>query len=137
EVVAPGIADGTVEIAKNDAVMFSMHDARVYHENLAFSLAGIQATSHGSVGLDESLDWFVEVQIPALESAIGQQRPTLHFTGPLKKYDWSIEGMSLTSFRTLLDALRGRFESRGQRVQPRLLPDHRGGSQSGSQNVAQ
>jgi hypothetical protein len=143
EVVAPGIADGTVEIAKDDAVMFSMHDGRVYHENLAFSLAGIQAISHGSVGLDESLDWFVEVQIPALEavdpathpilSALSQQRPTLHFTGTLQKYDWSIEGMSLASFRTLLDLLRGRGESRGQETRPRLLPGRRGGAaQSGS-----
>jgi len=132
ELIAPGIADGAVEITKDDAVAFRMHDGRVYHENLAFSLAGIQAISHGSVGLDESLDWFVEVQIPALEavdaaahpilSALGQQRPTLHFTGTLENYDWSIEGMSVASFRTLLDALRGRGGGRGQGTRPRLLP---------------
>ena len=142
ELVAPGIADGTVEIAKDDAVIFSMHDGRVYHENLAFSLAGIQAISHGSVGLDESLDWLVEVQIPALDAVdaaqhpilkvLGQQRPTLHFTGTLEKYDWSVEGMSLATFRTLLDALRGRFKGPGQGVRPGLLPGSRGGSQSGS-----
>jgi hypothetical protein len=142
ELIAPGIADGTVEIAKDDAVMFSMHDGRVYHENLAFSLAGIQAVSHGSVGLDESLDWFVEVQIPALEavdaaqhpilSALGQQRPTLHFTGTLEKYDWSVEGMSLVSFRILLDALRGRFEGRGQGERSKLPPGRHSGSKSGS-----
>ena len=138
ELVAPGIADGAVEISKDDVVAFSMHDGRVYHENLAFSLAGIQAISHGLVGLDESLDWFVEVQIPALEavdaaahpilSVLAQQRPTLHFTGTLEKYDWSIEGMSLTSFRTLLDALRGRVEGRSQGTRPRLLPGRSGGS---------
>jgi hypothetical protein len=141
EAIAPGIVEGAVEITKEDDVTFSMHDGRVYHENLAFSLAGIQAISHGSVGLDESLDWFVEVQIPALEamdpaahpilSALSQQRPTLHFTGTLEKYDWSIEGMSLASFRTLLDALRGKGESHG----PKPLPGRTGrgaGVQSGS-----
>ena len=143
ELVAPGIADGAVEIAKDDVVAFSMQNGRVYHENLAFSLAGIHAISHGSVGLDESLDWFVDVQIPALEamdaaahpilSALSQQRPTLHFTGTLEKYDWSIEGMSLASFRTLLDALRGRVDGHSQGTRPRLLPGRSGGgTQSGS-----
>lgn len=142
ELIAPGIADGAVEIAKDDAVTFSMHDGRVYHENLAFSLAGIQAISHGSVGLDESLDWFVEVQIPALEAvdaaahpflkALGQQRPTLHFTGTLEKYEWNVEGMPPANFRTLLDLLRGRGEAGGQGARPRLLPGRRGGAPSGS-----
>jgi hypothetical protein len=135
ELVSPGIADGAVEIAKDDVVIFSMHDGRVYHENLSFALAGIQAISHGSVGLDESLDWFVEVQIPALEavdaaahpflSALGQPRPTLHFTGTLEKYTWNLEGISPANFQPLLDLLRGRSEGRGQGTRPRLLPGRR------------
>ena len=138
ELVAPGIADGTVEIAKEDVVPFSMHSGRVYHENLAFSLAGIQATSHGSVGLDESLDWFVEVEVPALEAvdatqhpilkALSQQRPTLHFTGRLQKYQWSLEGMSLASFRALIDVLRGRGQGYDPPARSKLLPGRRGGA---------
>ena len=62
-----------LQIAKDDVVAFNMHDGRVYHENLTFRLAAMQVEllvhSHGSVGLDESLDWFVEFQFPGLEAA--------------------------------------------------------------------
>jgi hypothetical protein len=133
--VAPGLAASSVEIANNDQVDFQMHDGRVYHENLAFALAGIHVLSHGSVGLDESLDWSVEFQLPALEGlnmaehpilgTLGQERPTLHFTGTLKKPDWKVEGLSMPALRTLLDLIRRRNENGKPAPQDKSLPDGR------------
>src|SRR5262249_4673142 len=138
ELLSPEIAAATVEIAKDDVVTFSMHGGRVYHENLAFSLAGIQATSHGSVGLDETLDWFVDFEFPALEAldvsqhpilkVLGDQHPTLHFTGTLGNARWKLEGASLSALRTLFDFIHGRIEKRDETPRPKLLPGRRGGN---------
>jgi hypothetical protein len=93
EVVELKSIPAALQIAKDDVVTFSMHDGRVYHENLAFSLAAIQDApsirSHGSVGLDETLDWFLEFSglgnaLPA-DSAVRSllSQLNLHFVGTL------------------------------------------------------
>jgi hypothetical protein len=87
-----------LQIAKDDVVSFNMHDGRVYHENLTFRLLAqpieLLVHSHGSVGLDETLDWFVEFQFPGLEGAdltghpfmkLLSQKPALHITGTLSQ----------------------------------------------------
>jgi hypothetical protein len=126
--ISPNIASGSVEIANNDNVDFQMHDGRVYHENLAFTLAGVQVLSHGSVGLDESLDWTVDIQVHALEGvnstdhpilgALGRERPKLHFTGTLSKPSWKIEGLTMPDFRAMLEALRSLSAGRQSTTPP-------------------
>ncbi len=70
-----------LQIAKDDVVAFDMHDGRVYHDNLTFRIAAMQMEllvhSHGSVGLDETLDWFVELEFPGLQNADLSDRPIM------------------------------------------------------------
>ncbi len=82
-----------LEIAKDDVVPFQLRNGRVYHENLAFSLSALQdkptIRSHGSVGLDETLDLYLDISslgaaLPAesiLRGVLSQV--TLHFVGTL------------------------------------------------------
>jgi hypothetical protein len=87
-----------LQIAKDDEVAFNLHDGRIYHDNLTFRLspppAEIVVHSHGSVGLDETLDWFVEFEFPGLVSAdltdrpllkLLSSKPTVHITGSLSQ----------------------------------------------------
>jgi hypothetical protein len=128
-------AAAPVQIAKDDAVDFSMKDGRVSHDHLQFSLAGIQLNSHGSVGLDESLDWIVEIELPALEGAdlsafpllnnLKSQHPALHFTGTLNDPHVKHEGIAAPAFRLFLDFLKRRLEKRQEQPPSRVLPGRR------------
>jgi hypothetical protein len=71
-----------------------MHDGRVYHEGLAVGLPEVRSDlvikSHGSVGLDESLDLTVDIPLPTdllgtgpLLKALSKQTLTLHIGGTL------------------------------------------------------
>jgi translocation and assembly module TamB len=122
-----------LQIAKDDEVSFHMHDGRVYHENLTFRLAALQVQmlihSHGSVGLDESLDWFIEFQFPGLDGVdlaghpfmkLLSQKPTLHIIGTLSQPKLSPEGLALQALQTGIDMLR---QPAGQgREQPQQGP---------------
>jgi hypothetical protein len=129
-----------VRLAKDDVVTFSMHDGRVHHEGLAFGLADVEPEmlirSHGSVGLDQTLDWFV--QLPALggrlpegplREALSQAPITLHITGTLERpmVKLPLQGGQLApAVKALTDALKRRAESRAADPQQRLLPGRRG-----------
>jgi hypothetical protein len=121
----------SLEIAKDDAVLFNMHDGRVYHENLTFRLSAAQLEmlvhSHGSVGLDETLDWFVQLEFPQLSAAdlsghpllkLLSEKPTLHVTGTLTQPKYGAEGMASQAISTVLQIMRQRAEQRRNRVQP-------------------
>ena len=45
-------------------IPFRLLDGRVYHENMLVRMGDVMMNSSGSVGLDESLDLLVQIQIP-------------------------------------------------------------------------
>jgi hypothetical protein len=116
-----------------------MHDGRVYHENLFFTLPVVdpplQVRSHGSVGLDETLDWYVELTLPAdadlgtspLLRALRDTHPTIHFTGTLSNRIVNVEGTpgSAAMFSALGEWLQRRVERRNEPAHPGLLPNRR------------
>jgi hypothetical protein len=126
---------GEIEIAKDDVVPFTMHDGRVYHENLVFTLPisdpGLQVRSHGSVGLDETLDWYVELTVPAdadlansrILRALRDTHPKIHFTGTLSNRVVNFEGTpgAATVINAFSDFLRRRNEQRTDSTRPNLL----------------
>jgi len=125
-----GTAPLVLQIAKDDVVSFNLHDGRVYHENLNFRLAAMQVElvvhSHGSVGLDETLDWFIEFQFPGLDDAdltghpfmkLLSDKPTVHVVGTLSQPQWKPEGLASQVLQTGIDLLRQRMEDRRQQSQ--------------------
>jgi hypothetical protein len=128
----------TVQIAKDDIVEFDLRDGRVNHQNLIINLAVLQAASHGSVGLDESLDFYVELQFPTPDGAdvsdsswlktFRQLRPTVHVTGTLNDREEKIEGVSSPLLRPFADFLN-RILQRGD-SQPKPEPPPAVGSKA-------
>ena len=57
EVVRNTPVPNFINVARESVVTFKMIDGRIHHEGLRFDLAGLfDVASHGSVGLDETLD---------------------------------------------------------------------------------
>jgi hypothetical protein len=75
-----------VRLAKDAEIRFQVRDGRLYHEGLRIGLPDIdpslQIASHGSVGLDKTLDLFVE--LPRLDEALRKEkdRPSVASPGP-------------------------------------------------------
>jgi hypothetical protein len=123
-----------IQIAKDDIVTFDMHDGRVNHENLMFALAMIQPEitirSHGSVGLDETLDWFIDLQFQKnaslaenpLVGMLGQHGLTLHNTGTLAEWQWKPEGVSSSTFNTLMGIWKNWRDRRDDPKRPQPTP---------------
>jgi hypothetical protein len=122
-----------MHIAKDDEVAFQMHDGRIYHDNLSFHLSALQAEvvahSHGSVGLDETLDWFVQFEFPGLEGLdltghpmlkLLNDKPTIHITGTLSQPKLNPEGLASQVLKTGLDWLRERSNQRNKPSPPDL-----------------
>ncbi len=67
----------------HENVDFRLVNGRVYHRNLKFTIAGLQITTQGSVGLDDSLEMLAEVGI---SDELLAQRPVLSalFSRPLQ-----------------------------------------------------
>jgi hypothetical protein len=87
-----------VRLAKNSEIRFQVRDGRMYHEGVSVGFPDIdpqlQLTSHGSVGLDRTLDLFVDLPRldPALRKELGPAR--CHITGTLTNPKISVEGGS-------------------------------------------
>jgi hypothetical protein len=95
--------------------------------------------SHGSVGLDETLDWYVNFEFPGLTSAdltgrpllkLLSDKPSLHITGTLSQPKLNAEGLAEQALKSGIDLL---LERRKQRIEngtglprPGLLPGRRG-----------
>ena len=130
----PMLGNSSIQIAKDDVVAFDMHDGRVNHENLVFALAMLQPEiairSHGSVGLDETLDWFIDFQFQknasladnTLVGLLGQRGLTLHNTGTLAEWQWKPEGISSATFNTLLGIWKSWRDRRDEPARPNPLP---------------
>ncbi len=121
-----------MQIAKDDVVAFHLHDGRVFHENLNFSLTALKdkptIRSHGSVGLDETLDLDIDISalatgLPAdsfLHSLLSQA--TLHVVGTLSSPKLAAPGL-----KQLTDWFQQRrSEKRDDSSRPGLLPGRRG-----------
>ncbi len=129
----------TLQLSKDDDVAFNMHDGRVYHENLIFSLPVLEQSlsirSHGSVGLDETLDLSVELTLPDGAdltahpglTLLRQTHPTIHVGGTLNSPIPSLENSptAVMAAQALADFLERRAERREQQGRPGLLPSRR------------
>ncbi len=84
----------SIRLAEESVVEFELKDGRVSHTGLAFGLPEISEEllihTHGSVGLDESLDLVVEIPLPfhliregPLAAALGKQTLRLPIRGTL------------------------------------------------------
>lgn len=117
-----------LEIAEDDIVPFSLHDGRVYHENLSFFVSALPnkptVRSHGSVGLDETLDWYVELS--SLGAALPQEsilrsvldQVSLHFVGTLTS-----PKLAAPTLKPLADRIQQRrSEKREDSARPGLAP---------------
>ncbi len=127
----------SVQIAKDDVVEFRMHDGRVEHENLVLTIPMLEQTflirSHGSVGLDETLDLSIELTLPPdadltahpTLALLRQTHPTIHFGGTLNAPVPSLENTPTAAFQVLADFFQRRAERREQQARPSLLPGRR------------
>ena len=85
------MAGGAVDLIRidNQKVDFRLVDGRVYHRNLQFVLSGVTVTTHGSVGLDETLAVLAEFPMPAglLGKQAGSENQTVKIpiTGTIDK----------------------------------------------------
>ncbi len=92
-------APKVVRLAEDAEIHFQVRDGRLYHEGLRIGLPDIdpelQLTSRGSVGLDKSLDLFVE--LPHLDPALRKEKgpAKCRITGTIDKPIIAIEDASL------------------------------------------
>lgn len=56
---------GTAQLSRESTVPFRMVQGRVYHRDLQLVFDDVTVTTHGSVGLDQSLALVVEMPVPA------------------------------------------------------------------------
>jgi hypothetical protein len=88
-----------LRLAKNSELRFQVRDGRMYHEGVRVGFPDIdpqlQLTSHGSVGLDKTLDLFVELPRldPALRKELGPA--SCHITGTITDPTIAVENGSL------------------------------------------
>lgn len=54
----------TFELARDSVVQFEMRDGRVYHEGFELGLGNFRLRTHGSVGLDQTIDIVAEIELP-------------------------------------------------------------------------
>ncbi len=90
-----------LQIAEGAQVEFQMREGRVHHEGLSFFLPELSDRivfrTSGSVGLDETLDLYVDVHLPVdqlldnpLTRAISDHGIAVHFTGTLDEMQLSL-----------------------------------------------
>jgi hypothetical protein len=88
-------ASEVVRLAQDAEVRFQVRDGRLYHEGLRVGFPGIdpqlQLTSHGSVGLDRTVDLFVD--LPRLDPAQRKEKgpAKCHITGTIANPKISVE----------------------------------------------
>jgi hypothetical protein len=91
-------ASSVVRLAQNSEIRFHVRDGRLHHEGLRIGFPDIdpelQLTSRGFVGLDKTLDLFVE--LPRLDEALRKKGPAkCHITGTIGNPRISVEDASL------------------------------------------
>jgi hypothetical protein len=92
-------ASGKVRLAKDDEVRFQVRDGRLHHGGLRIGFPDIDPelvlTSRGSVGLDETLDLFVD--LPRLDKALRREKvpAKCHISGSVRNPKITVEDGSL------------------------------------------
>ncbi len=92
-------APKVVRLAEDAEIRFQVRDGRLYHEGLRIGFPDIdpelQLTSRGSVGLDKTLDLFVE--LPRLDPALRKEKgpAKCHITGTIDSPRIAVEDASL------------------------------------------
>jgi hypothetical protein len=104
----------TVSLARENVVEFKLTDGRVYHEGLQFGVDQLQVRTHGSVGLDQTLDLVAEVQLhlsdtttggrPILK-ALSNQMLRIPVKGTLNHPEVDPGALAQTSLGIVIDAL--------------------------------
>jgi hypothetical protein len=88
-----------VHLTHNNEIRFQVRDGRLYHEGLRIGFPDIdptlELTSHGSVGLDRTLDLFVD--LPRLDPALRKEKgpARCHVTGTIANPTITVEDGSL------------------------------------------
>ncbi len=54
----------TIELARDSVVHFEMRDGRVYHHGFELGIGNLRLRTHGSVGLDQTIDIVAEIELP-------------------------------------------------------------------------
>ncbi len=54
----------TFELARDSVVHFEMRDGRVYHHGFEIGIGNFRLRTHGSVGLDQTIDIVAEIELP-------------------------------------------------------------------------
>jgi hypothetical protein len=92
-------ASTVVRLAQNDKIRFHLRDGRLYHEGLRIGFPDIdpelQLTSRGSVGMDKTLDLFVE--LPRLDKDLRKEKgpSKCRITGTIGNPKITVEDASL------------------------------------------
>jgi hypothetical protein len=92
-------ASDVVRLAHNTEIRFQVRDGRLHHEGLRIGLPDIdpslQITSHGSVGLDKTLDLYVD--LPRLDEALRKEKgpAKCRITGTIDNPKITVEDGSL------------------------------------------
>jgi hypothetical protein len=92
-------ASSVMRLAQDDEIRFHVRDGRLYHEGLRIGFPDIdpdlQLTSRGSVGLDKTLDLFVE--LPRLDKALRKEKgpARCRITGTIDNPKVTVEDASL------------------------------------------
>jgi hypothetical protein len=92
-------ASSVVRLVQDDEIRFHVRDGRLHHERLRIGMPDIdpelQLTSRGSVGLDKTVDLFME--LPRLDKALRQEKgpAKCHITGTVANPTITVEDGSL------------------------------------------
>ena len=93
-------APNPIRLATDESeIRFQMRDGRLHHEGMRIGFpdidADLQLTSHGSIGLDKTLDLFVD--LPRLDPALRKEKgpAKCHITGTIDNPRIAVENASL------------------------------------------
>lgn len=119
---------GTIELVRDSSVHFRLEDERVHHYGLVFVVGGMTVQTHGSVGLDQTLDLVAETTLPAdllPNSPVGDSLKKLRLRLPIKGTlddpdvappnlnDLDVKGISDVAKSALEQILEGRRNGEG------------------------
>ncbi|MCA9246999.1 MAG: hypothetical protein KDA42_07790 [Planctomycetales bacterium] len=112
-----------VRVADESQVHFAVREGRVFHEGLAFVLpdvaADLKIRTSGSVGLDESLDLTVALQLPAempLLAQFASKSLELHVTGTIDEPQLQTPGLEGNGLAGLIGQLIEGAQQGGDRT---------------------
>jgi len=124
----------SLRLAEGSVVQFALAEGRIHHRDLQFGLGEMTVRTHGSVGLDQSLELVAEIPIPTgllprrpLAEALKGRTLKLPITGTLSRPEIDPAALGASNLQTLLGTLGELLKNRprdGEALLDRLLdPD--------------